>query len=243
MIRIITIIIAVALTSATTGQLQAQCDSCDSGCAACATTCCSAPQCQAAGRCCGGPRCVGKAEWVDVEEHCWKIECEDICVPAVRFPWEHGGNKLTLFSLFRCKKSCGKSGCTDVSCDGGCSAAPTCGCAGPCQGCADCVPPKCGFIVKVRDLKKETYETKACEYSIELVDPNANGCCVQPGCTTPGCAKNKPLAPQATQHAKQKPVRQHQVPPLPQPVSTGKRKAKIGFASLKRGLLQLQSGE
>ena len=48
--------------------IQASCDGCDDGCAACLTGPCSASACQAAGRCCGGPRCVGKAELVDVGE-------------------------------------------------------------------------------------------------------------------------------------------------------------------------------
>ena len=148
MIRVLTIFVAVYLATAITNTLQAQCDGCDSGCATCAPTgCCSAPTCQAAGRCCGGPRCVGKAEMVDVEKHCWKIENEKICVPAVRFPWERGGSKLTLCTLFKSKDNdypgCSNPSCDD-SCSGGCSTAPTCGCAG--NGCATCVPPKCGFV-------------------------------------------------------------------------------------------------
>ncbi len=186
--RLLTIIVAVVLATATTNTLQAQCDGCDSGCASCAAPvgCCSAPACQAAGRCCGGPKCVGKAEMVDVEKHCWKIECDEICVPAVRFPWERGGNKLTLFTLFKSKR-CHNPGCKASSCDGGCSAAPTCGCAG--SGCASCVPPRCGFVKSVRDLKKETYTTKACEYSIGPADGGEDGgcdSCSAPGCT--GCA-------------------------------------------------------
>jgi len=190
MTRLFMIIAAVVLATAITNTLQAQSDACDSGCTSCAAPvgCCTATACQAAGRCCGGPKCVGKAEMVDVDKHCWKVECNEICVPAVRFPWERGGNKLTLCTLFkfRCDKGCDNPGCATSCCDGGCTSGPTCGCAG--NGCATCLPPKCGFVKSIRDLKKETYTTQACEYSIGLVDNGEGGCdsCSAPGCT--GCA-------------------------------------------------------
>jgi hypothetical protein len=41
------------------------------------------PQC----RSCGG-MCVLKAEPVTEEETCYEVECERVCIPAVRFPWE-----------------------------------------------------------------------------------------------------------------------------------------------------------
>lgn len=216
MAKLTTIFVAAVFAMAATTTLQAQCDGCDSGCAACAApTCCSAPGCQAAGRCCGGPACIGKAEMVDVEKHCWEIETKDICVPAVRFPWERGGSKLTLCTLFKfkCDKGCDNPGCDELCCDGGCAAAPSCGCAaggcdggcaagpscgcasrrGSCSGCASgcdsCVAPKCGFIVSVRTLKKKTYDAQVCEYSIAPADGNGNGqCCDNPGCSSPGCA-------------------------------------------------------
>ena len=128
---------------------------------------------------------------VDVEKHCWEVECEEVCIPAVRFPWEPGGNKLTLCTLFKfkCDRGCNNPGCNVSKCDGGCTAPacsrPTCGCAG--AGCATCCPPKCGFVVAVRDLKKKNYTAKACEYSISMEDPRATCCdaCSSPGC--PGC--------------------------------------------------------
>ena len=170
--RVITFFIVAVFTVSVTSWANAQCAACDNGCAACAVPTCSSAPCRAAGRCCGGPTCVGKAERVDVEKHCWKIECEDICVPAVRFPWEHGGSKLTLFTLFNCKKGCGKTRCRDSRCDGNCAAAPCVGCA---DGCTSCVPPKCGLVKKVRDLKKESYKVKECEYSLSAGDNNGNG--------------------------------------------------------------------
>ena len=246
MIRVLTIFVAVVLTTATTNTLQAQCDSCDSECAACAAPvgCCGAPACQAAGRCCGGPQCVGKAEMVDVEKHCWKIESKKICVPAVRFPWERGGSKLTLCTLFKCKKNdypgCNNPSCDD-SCDGGCAIAPTCGCAG--KGCGMCVPPKCGFVKCVSDLKKETYTTQACEYSIGLVEGNGGGGC--DSCSAPGCAECA-AAPAGTYHQPQQPQQQvgpsnvatqtkpvlKQLAPTPTEPSARTAKGKLNFVSL-----------
>lgn len=41
------------------------------------------PSCQS----CGGA-CVLQVEQVDDEETCYEVECKEICIPAVRFPWE-----------------------------------------------------------------------------------------------------------------------------------------------------------
>lgn len=41
------------------------------------------PQC----RSCGGA-CVLKAEPVVEEETCYEVECQQVCIPAVRFPWD-----------------------------------------------------------------------------------------------------------------------------------------------------------
>ena len=150
----------------------AQCDACDNGCSACYSA----------------PKCVGSAELVDVEKNCWNVECEDICVPAVRFPWECGGNKLTLFSLFKKKyrKGCGYAACTDAGCDGGCSSAGCCDGSGCSAGCKVCVPPKCGFVRNVAVLRKEKYTSQECEYSLEIQDNG--GCRGSYGCDGPGCA-------------------------------------------------------
>lgn len=149
-----TIAVAVIVALACSTSAWAKCFACKDGCDRCR-----------------GPYCVGKSDIVDVEKHCWKIECEDVCIPAVRFPWECGGSKLTLFSLFKGKKGCGKAGCCDAGCDGGCGS--DC-CNG--TGCVVCVPPKCGFVRRIHDLKKETYTCTECEYSLELVDAPCGNC-------------------------------------------------------------------
>ncbi len=41
------------------------------------------PCCQS----CGGA-CVLKVEQVEEDETCYDVECEEVCIPAVRFPWE-----------------------------------------------------------------------------------------------------------------------------------------------------------
>ncbi len=41
------------------------------------------PCCQS----CGGT-CVLKAEQVEEDETCYDVECKEVCIPAVRFPWE-----------------------------------------------------------------------------------------------------------------------------------------------------------
>jgi hypothetical protein len=40
------------------------------------------PHCQSEGT------CVLKAEQVEEDETCYDVECKEICIPAVRFPWE-----------------------------------------------------------------------------------------------------------------------------------------------------------
>ena len=39
-------------------------------------------------------------------KHCWNVETKAICIPKVRFPWEHGC----------CDKGCGKDGCAPPKC-------------------------------------------------------------------------------------------------------------------------------
>ena len=41
------------------------------------------PTCQS----CGGA-CVLKAEVVTEDETCYDVECKDVCIPAIRFPWD-----------------------------------------------------------------------------------------------------------------------------------------------------------
>jgi hypothetical protein len=41
------------------------------------------PHCHSCGR-----ACVLKVAQVDSEEDCYEVECEEVCIPAVRFPWQ-----------------------------------------------------------------------------------------------------------------------------------------------------------
>lgn len=52
--------------------------SCDTCSDPCGTVCC--PSCDCV--------CELKAETVDVDKHCWKIDCKTICVPRFVFPWK-----------------------------------------------------------------------------------------------------------------------------------------------------------
>ena len=80
-----------------------------------------------------------------IEKKCWKVECEEVCIPAIRWPWEY----------WRARKS---NCCTSGPCAGGC-------------GC--CLPPKCGRVITVRRLKSDKYECDACEYEhhIQYLNP------------------------------------------------------------------------
>ena len=89
--------------------------------------------------------CVLEIEEDKEEKHCYKVECEEICIPEVRFPWHMLGRKKccgmakcsgpprcarvkTIRVLkkeeYECKKckckwtpKCTKCGCTDDDCD------------------------------------------------------------------------------------------------------------------------------
>lgn len=110
--------------------------------------------------CAGRDVCVPKVEEVEVEKHCWCVECKKVCVPAVRFPWERGGCGLTCFRWLT---------------------GPPC-----CDACGGrhnhCPTPSCGKVIAVRDLKKQTYECtdRQCAWEIRRLPP----CC----CNGAGCA-------------------------------------------------------
>ncbi len=106
----------------------------------CRVTC---PRCQTC--------CQLNVEEVKESKHCWKVECEEICVPRIVFPWQnlHRG-------CCRTGSCAGASGCTGQCCGRGC-----CGSAG--GKC--CKTAHNGARVKtVRKLKKHSYECPACEY-------------------------------------------------------------------------------
>lgn len=37
---------------------------------------------------CGHAVCVPSIEKVKEKKHCWRIECEQICIPHIRWPWQ-----------------------------------------------------------------------------------------------------------------------------------------------------------
>lgn len=37
---------------------------------------------------CHNKVCVPTPETIKVKKHCWDVECKDICIPHVRWPWE-----------------------------------------------------------------------------------------------------------------------------------------------------------
>lgn len=107
----------------------------------CCVTC---PQCQTC--------CELDVEEVKESKHCWKIECEEICVPRIVFPWQnrHGGCCKT-------GNCAGTGDCSGECCGRGCGGSG----AGKC-----CKTAHNGARVKtVRKLKKHSYECPACEYS------------------------------------------------------------------------------
>lgn len=98
------------------------------------SNCPRCPQCQAG-------CCEFKAETVDAEKHCWKVECKTICIPNVVFPWQqdcrhpglnNGAKVKTVRVLKKHKYTCPECkyswtpvdhGCCGVGCGrGGCSA-------------------------------------------------------------------------------------------------------------------------
>ncbi|TWT88523.1 hypothetical protein Mal64_20060 [Pseudobythopirellula maris] len=176
--------------------------------------CWNEPACSASCDACGSDTCYAEAEEVTVEKHCWEIECEKVCVPPVRFPWQCGGSKLTLFSWLdknKCGDCCSDGCCSEACCADACGCGagccePTCGCDGCCCDmdcdCESCPPLCCndklsclspwGCKVRcVRDLKKETCEVTKCEYKWEVRRLPAccpDGCCGGSGCCGECCS-------------------------------------------------------
>ncbi len=114
----------------------------------CHTTC---PKCHTC--------CVLKAECGKEEKSCWEVECEEICIPCVVFPWQKSKAKHTGHGSESCAVGC--SGCSTVN---------------------------NGARVKtVRKLKKKTYECPQCKYEWSP-DGKGNGCC-SAGCCTGDCCE------------------------------------------------------
>ena len=118
-------------------QANAGCDGigCDSGCSSCCTTC---PQCNTSCK-----TCKLKIDEEEVSKHCWKVECEEICIPNFVWPWQqsccnpaiNNGSCVRTVKVLKkhsykcpaCSYSWSPEECGDC-CDG-CS-------AGGCDGCA-----------------------------------------------------------------------------------------------------------
>jgi hypothetical protein len=138
---------------------------------------------EAAGRCHGllkakCPRCKSccnlKVDCVNEEKECFEIECEQICVPRVVFPWQKRRAQ-------RNGSACGS--CTS-SCDACAKSRDSSG-----NGCGACSCVNNGARVKtVKKLKKKSYKCPTCEYEWELACGAGcgEGCCADDCCDS-GC--------------------------------------------------------
>jgi hypothetical protein len=105
--------------------------------------CCGPDGCVLAGLCndgCCGKVCRATVEQVTEERSCWKIGCEEICVPRVVCPWSAGGSGLTILDIFKKSHTCSSS------CRVGCG-----------------LPQRCGDIRCVRVLESVDYEVTKCK--------------------------------------------------------------------------------
>jgi hypothetical protein len=126
-----------------------------------ATICCPRCSCSC---------CKLKVDEGEHEKYCWEIECKEICVPRVVFPWQNPG-------------LCRSEGCHAGRRAGGCDG---------CEGCSSCAGGGCGgrcvkhngaFVVKVKIPKKHKYKCPKCEYEWEAV--RKGRCCRGSGCGCP----------------------------------------------------------
>ena len=162
--------------------------------------CCGPNGCVLSGVCndgCCDKVCRSTVEEVTEERSCWKIGCEEICVPRVVCPWGEGGSGLTIFNCWkkRCSSECGD--CCD-----------TCGdvcCRDNCCGCDCCMTSRCGDVRCVRVLDSEDYEvtTCKCKWDIDNCGPCCGGCCN--GACGEGCGCGDSCGCASAQPAKQRP--------------------------------------
>lgn len=116
---------------------------CNDGCSDCCVTC---PQCSTSCK-----TCKLKVEEGEESKSCWKVECKEICVPRIVWPWQktccnpHANNgacvktvKVLVKHSYKCP-TCEYSwspedGCSGDGCcsDGGCNGCASAGC----DGCA-----------------------------------------------------------------------------------------------------------
>lgn len=131
--------------------------------------------------CCS--RCVPECKTVKEKKHCWKTECEEICVPPVKLPCCRclfGGN-------------CGHGCCNDSSC-GNCGDSCSTDCSPCCQ--RDCCKEgllqrlfrKCasGRTRCVSKLKKHEYE---CDKMVVEWKVAGGGCSTDGCCDTGTCCE------------------------------------------------------
>jgi hypothetical protein len=76
---------------------------------------------------CGNATCVPSLETVKEKKQCWIVECEKICIPHIRWPWQSCcelpkcGRVKNVKVLRKVEYECEKCGCKwDVQSVGGC---------------------------------------------------------------------------------------------------------------------------
>lgn len=119
------------------------------------------------GECCGCCRevCFPKTEEVKEEKSCRKVDCEKICVPAIRLPWEPGGSPLTLFN---CLRDFGRTTHAHCRCAGCGMDADCCESCSSCDQCCHSACVRCGTVKCVNKLGEETYEETKCATTWEI---------------------------------------------------------------------------
>lgn len=128
-------------------------------------SCCCAvcSDCRCCGSCCR-EICCPKTEVVTEEKSCWNVNCEKVCVPAIRLPWEPGGSPLTLFNcLWGGRERNVRCTCADCA-----AAANCCETCGTCVRCCKCKPVRCGTVRAVHVLEEDSYDVKKCETTWEI---------------------------------------------------------------------------
>ena len=76
---------------------------------------------------CGNAACVPSLKTVKEKKHCWCIECEPVCIPHIRWPWQSScelpkcGYVKNVKVLKKVEYECEKCGCKwDAKCLGSC---------------------------------------------------------------------------------------------------------------------------
>jgi hypothetical protein len=113
--------------------------------------------------------CYPRVKEVKEDKTCWNVKEEKVCIPAVTFPWEPGGAKLSLFPCSRGHQHVEMCHGSRRCCDA-CRKFPD---------CCTCAPMKCGTVRYVRVLEQEEYEVSrcTCEWEVRRL----------PACGPPDC--------------------------------------------------------